>query len=103
MTKRRGAGPFIESALTGARLDYYVPRTQPWGKMPEGYDKWSNRVNGILARQKGRHDHDATRPEKVDALAFVIAVHDVDDLLTLLMTALYEEQVQKVFDAKDRA
>jgi len=100
MDVRRGAAQFIQAAFNGAKLEYYFPRTQPWGKLPPGYDSWSDRLDGILARQRGRHDHDVDRPEKVDALAFIIAMHDVDDLLTLFMVALYEEAAQKVLDAK---
>ncbi len=99
MAVRRGAGPFIEAAFKGTR-EWYAIRNQPWCKMPEGYDTWTDRLNGILARQRGRHDHDNNRPEKVDAIAFIIAMHDVDDLLTLLMAALYEEAAQRVLDAK---
>lgn len=84
--QQRSAGAFLRDAMSGVRLDVYRIRTQTWAN-----GSWPQKLSGVMARQRGRHDYDVGRPDRVDKLAFEVAVQDVDDLLTLLAAALHEE------------
>lgn len=94
--QQRSAGAFLRDAMTGVRLDVYQIRTQTWAD-----GSWPQKLRGIMARQRGRHDHDAGRPDHVARLAFELAVQDVDDLLTLVAAALHEEWAGIMATASD--
>lgn len=74
----------LAAAVAGWKPREYMPKTTLPGQ-------WSDKVAGIVARQAGRRSFDGNRPSVVKRMAFEIAENDIDELLNLILGALYEE------------